>query len=524
MPNKKVWLAVAVVLFCFLAFSGVASAVDTQIFSGGVLAGYGYAASGGEKFTISSVAPLDRVVVEIAGEGFGIENQSCSRSKSFEGCYDGAKFLRYNNTLDVPEVYEFTIKLSRLAPDIKVSKYAEKNSLEVGEETIVYVNVTNSGTASGSAYFSESVPSGFAIIELPDQPCELSGNSLLMNTEIVDGGVKHCNYKLRALAPGSYFLLSSVEFDAIKREKVEASFAVVVKDLVVSANATFPGQLSLGQKFNITFNISSKEYVSSFIFASLIPAAAKSSLISRDATATRGNGGLVMSYGDKLTSLNGSLDFLVGSEAVLVGVYSVLVNATWIHNGFSQSSSSAIPLNTTLPAPYFRLIKFDNTSGRVLADVVNPSNMEIFNVSAAFGGSDVFSSGSITSLGHGSFEFKPAAQSGNLTGAIKYYTVYGQELVEQGVLPLKVTEVASQPASPSLPRQEEARQAAEPGEVKEAAAESSEASTGDEVKKPKRKLSRSDIQKASMVAGIIIGILVAFFAVKARKSSQSDAL
>ena len=137
-------LAVAAIM-AFSIFAGGILAADTTIFEGQVLTGSKYTTSTGEIFTIASVPPLDKIVIDLPGESFIVENNSCSNGKKFRGCYNGAKFKGYNYTLPDRIVYEFSVKLTLFAPDMKIAKLIEKPSVDVEEGTAVYVNISNAG-------------------------------------------------------------------------------------------------------------------------------------------------------------------------------------------------------------------------------------------------------------------------------------------------------------------------------------------------------------------------------------------
>ncbi len=444
---QEFYFVVAAILAFLL---GLQSALaDVEIFDGDALMGYKYNTSIGEGFTVTYAESTEKIIVDLDSESIIIRNKSCSAGSTFEGCYRSATFKGYNRSQPNPEVYSFNLRLTLLAPSVQVGKVIDKPEVDAGGEATVRVNITNSGSKPGTVYFSETVPGSLKIIELPDQPCELStGNTLRLVAELKGGERKHCDYKVSSQEPGTYSLVSNANFETTKPEKSTASASLTVKPLPFSLNMTSRQQLILGEKVNMTFSLSPSDNLDSFVFTALIPSYLKSSVVTREAAGKTANNGFEVSYGNAVTSFNTSLDLKISSEATGVGIFIINAKASWLRNGLKQEINTEFPVNVTFAEPYLRLVKYDSETGKALVDIVNPAHLPISGVSAASGSflpaGHSLDADQINSAGHASFEVVLAQSSGNYTSTISYRTGYGQRLNAVSTLPI------SAPAAKSI--------------------------------------------------------------------------
>ena len=519
-----------IVLASFTAMEAAfqaAAAMDTKIFDDYVVENSEYATSTGDHFHVSYIPSEDKVAVDIGSDSLIVANKGCSTGKIVEACFSGGRLKGYNYSLPGRQVYEYSIKLNLLVPDIRITKSTEKQAAEAGEEVLVSVNITNSGTSSGNVYFSESVPSGLKIVEIPDQQCKLSANNILtIDEDFKVAETKMCSYKVKSLLPGTYLLLSKAEFEAIKNETSAASASITVKNLPVSVNASLPGQILLGQAFNITLNLSANDKVESVFFTAFIPGSLNPKMLSKNtgATVTRQKGGLDISYGGQFTSLNWTaVDFKTAAEASLVGSYLISTKAEWLHNGLAQEISAEFPFNVTLAQPYLRIWKYDSLTGTLQGDIVNPSHLPVFNVSATFNGNETVTSAMINSLSYYSFDIAES-RPGNATLVINYRTGYGQNLSS-----VSIATMSGLPEA--VPKAESVNTSAPaPVPTPDISANSSNPSLTETQKEEPNKaagkgtLKELDIKRASVIAGVIIAGLVVFFVVKAKKKSSENDL
>ncbi|MBI3037134.1 hypothetical protein HYY73_05305 [Candidatus Woesearchaeota archaeon] len=523
-------LAVAIVAVFLISAEGILAA-DTTIFDNQVLAGSKYTTSTGDAFSIASAPPLDKIAIDLPGESFIVENNSCSNGKKFRGCYNGAKFKGYNYTLPDRVVYEFSVKLTLFAPDIKIAKLIEKPSVDVGEGTTVYVNISNAGTATGTVYYSEKIPLELKIVELPDQLCQLShSNTLSMIADLDSGQLKRCNYKVVPASPGTYSLVSTAEFDSVKRESVEGSSSLTVKTLPVAINSTYPQEMPLGKKFSISLLLSSSDEVESLVFNAFIPKGIKVISVGKIALTKVDKSGLRILYGDAFTKLNGSTEIKINAEATNAGVFFIESNATWLYNDLKQKMAAYFPVNVTLAGPYIRLVKFDNQTMAASIDVVNPSHLPIYNttvISTAFSGSNgqALHADSISSLSHASFGLAlGSASTGNYTGTIFYYTQYGQALTAESSLPLnssskpghRMVEEQKAPESGTPAMQPKAEQPQQPVKDEKDEGKTSKGGFLQRLLKPKPN-TQSQFRAAVIVVAIIVFFIVIFSVIKGRK-------
>lgn len=517
MLSKKVRLPVfnliGIALFIAAIEIVAATTTSTSIFSGYVIENSKYTASNGDEFVLSYIASEDKVVVDIGGKAIIVENNSCSTNSYMEACFNGGRFKGYNYSLPNRVVYEYSITLGILVPKVSISKSIDKAFLEVGQEAEVHVNITNSGSTPALVRFSESIPSGIKLVEIPGQPCQLSGTSSLVMTESMKpGDVKRCKYKARALMPGTFAMESKAEFESTKAEAVKSSASLTVLQPVVSIYAGIPGGIPLGERLNVTVKASSKDAVDFFVFSAFIPSRLKPSLVSKSLNAEKNKEGLAITYGDAFTSLNGTVGLVVALEAASVGTSIIAANATWVHNGTPQSVLVDFPVNVTLAKPYLRLAKYDSATKVAYADVVNPSHIDIFNVTSAFGSGQTKTTGTLGSLSHFSFQLQDE-QPGNITASITYYTGYGQKLSSESTIELGNGSMVDN-AEPN-----------EPAPVPEAASQSASAETLEEVpKKSERQRSAMEagMKRAFIVAGIIISAIIIFFSIKTKKASEES--
>ncbi len=530
-------ITVVVAIFTFLSLFPSAFAANPVIFDGGVISGHEYTTTTGDVFTATYVPSEQKIIVDFPGDSLIIENKTCNTGKKLQGCFDGAIFKGYNRSLPIPEVYEAKLKLSMVVPEIKIVKFLGKEEVEVGEETTASVNVTNTGAATAAVYFTEKIPAELKLAELPGERCQLSsGNTLVLAGDLTVGEVWRCDYKVTALSPGTHVIKSSAAFDVIKRETVEASASLKVKDLPFLVTATYPSALLLGEKFNMTLVLKSNDKIGSFVFNALIPAQFSSTLLTNPflpkaetATAEKRNEGLVVHYGDKTASLNGSAEINVISEAAAVGEFAVTSNASWLLGSIKQQTAKGFQINVTFAKPYFRLGSYDNKTGQASIDVVNPAHLPIFNISLSFGSFTGLNNKQliveeISSLSYASVDIVQKTQdgtevgsSGNYSGEIRYYTLYGQKLIETAVLPINASQLpkAAMPVSETPQKASEAEQpAAEENKTEEAVVQ--------EQAKPERKSGFAGFRVAAAMVGTIIILMVVFLMLKAKKEEKVE--
>ncbi len=510
MCKKGGKLLLVVIIFLLAVLDALAAPIS--IFDDAVVAGSTYNTSVGAIFSIAAVPPYDRIAVELPGEAFVVENNSCSKGRKFRGCYSGAAFKEYNYSLPDRLVYEFSMVLELIAPDIVISKAVDKPTLEVGEETSVRVNITNVGMGSGSVYYHVSVPLELKIVEVPDQLCELSyNNTLRMVVDIGDGEFKACHFKLRAMAPGTYPIESSAEFDAVERERVTASSSVEVKELPLFVNVTMPAKALLGDMLNLSILLSSNDAIERFFFMAFIPAGIKPRSVDSKASAKGGPDGLNASFGGSSEKLNGSVELMVGAQALRVGNFSIGTDASWRYGSISQALSRAFPLIVEMEAPYLRLAGYDSKTGIAEVDIVNPSHVAISNISVSskdFSGAQPIEQ--IASLSHAAMKISlGASQDGNYTGRISYQTPYVQKLEVTSVFsanftPVKVQEISDANITSAVETVQD-----EP------------VSTASQVEDPVRKTGSKLKAAAVAAAAVCLALIVFAYFVKSRKEKLS---
>ncbi|MBI2581392.1 hypothetical protein HYV85_06360 [Candidatus Woesearchaeota archaeon] len=540
--SSAVAITVVVAIFTFLSLLPNAFAANPVIFHGNVISGSQYNTTIGEVFTVSYVSSEQKLIIDFPGESFVIESNTCTTGKIVQGCFDGAVFKGYNRSLPDPEVYEAKLTLSMVVPEIKIVKLLGKEEVEVGEETTASVNVTNTGAAMAIVYFTEKIPAELKLAELPGQRCQLSsGNTLVLTGDLTVGEMWRCDYKVTALSPGTHVIKSSAAFDVIKRETVEASASLKVKDLPFSVTATYPSALLLGEKFNITLVLKSDKKLDSLKFSAFTPAQMKVlSVKSGDViegpkhTTEKQAGGLKILNSDRLTNLNGSVEIIISSEAVAVGEFLISTNSSWSFDSLKQGTAKDFQVNATFAKPYFRLSKYDNKTGQASIDVVNPAHLPIFNISLSFGSftglnNQPLVAGEISSLSHAGFDIALKTQtpevagggsSSNYSGEIRYYTLYGQELTETAALPIN----ASQLQKTVMPAEETSKKASEAEQPAAEENKTGEAGEGiiREPVNPKRKSGFAGFRVAAAMVGIIIILIVIFLMLRAKKEEKEE--
>ncbi|MBI2176645.1 hypothetical protein HYU40_04870 [Candidatus Woesearchaeota archaeon] len=512
--KKRLLIAIllaAAVLLAALPVSEAASEAVT-IFDGPVLAGYKYITTTGSQFSLVSVSPLSKVAIDFPGESLIVENKSCSAGRIFQACYSGAAFKWYNYSLADREVYEFSIKVSLVAAEFTVAKSVEKAQIDVGESTVVHVNITNAGSALGTARFSEAVPAQFKIAELPGQPCGLSlNNTLTMAADMKGGEAVHCDYKIIALSPGTYTLASAVSYDLIKTETAKATAAVAVNALPFSVVENISSSLFLGELLNISLLLKPGANLSLFVFSAFVPVQVKVFSVSREAVLARQAGGANVAYGDKTEVFRSDSLISISSQLAYAGTSVINTNSSWVYNGLEQSLVKDILINATLARPYLRATKYDSEAGKLSMDVVNPAHLSIYNVTVtSSGGMAAFSAVEIGSLGHASFS--GTALTPSYTGAITYSTAYGQELSEPFNLSVNASNTI---ATTSVEANYTNRTVELPVN----------STQGEIVKKPKpqpKDLMPAEMRTAIIMVGIIISIIIIFFAIRGRERGFAE--
>ncbi len=549
---KGLFFAFAVIL-AFAAHLQTGTAATEAIFDGTALIGSEYNTSIGKGFTIDYFASEDKVTIEFPEETLIVKNKTCERGRILEGCVDEITFKGYNYTPTRREVYEFKIRISQILvlPDIKIGKSIEREELEVGEETTIFVNVTNLGPATTTAFFSEKIPPELAVRELPDQHCELSTNNTLSGkAELKEGQRLQCNYKVTALASGTYSLQSSATYEAVKTEKVEASVQLKVKSLPLSVDAKYNQKLILGDEFSITLLLGSDIKIDSLKFNAFIPnqirvVSTKSGDVIEGPkhTSEKQKTGLNILNGDKLTSLNGSAEIIINSEAVAVGEFLISTRSSWSFDGLEQEMAKDFPVNVTFAKPYFRLNKYDNKTGQASIDVVNPAHLPIFNVSLAFNSfaglnNQPLTAEEISSLSHASFdivqktpESRPESSSvgTGYNSSIRYHTKYGQELITAAALPINASQLpkpkAVRAVNETPPKASEGEQREQPtGE--EDKTEKTGGNAIQEPVKPKRTTGLMNVKTGMIMAGVIITVMIIltiiFLMIRAKKGKKEE--
>lgn len=538
MQNKNVlakgfFFAFAAIL-AFAAYLQIVAAANPVIFDGSVVPGYKYKASTGDEFTVSFIAAEHKIVIDFPGESLVVKNQTCNRGTKLEGCFDGAKFKGYNYSLPNREVYELKVKLSQVLvlPDIKIGKNIEREELEVGEETTVFVNVTNIGPATATVYFGEKIPPQLSVKELPDQHCQLSTtNTLSGKAELKEGQQLQCNYKVTALAPGTYLLQSSATYDAIKTEKIEVSVQLKVKSLPLSVDATYNQTLILGDRLNITLMLKSDKKIDSLKFNAFIPNQLK--VISTESgdvtegpkhTTEKQKTGLKILNSDKLTSLNGSAEIIIISEAVAVGEFPISTTSSWSFDSLKQEMAKDFPVNVTFAKPYFRLDKYDNKTGKASVDLVNPAHLPIYNVSItsdSFGGANnqALSADMINSLSYASFDVVLTKAEENYTGTIQYYTRYGQKFATQAQFQINASILLKKAETPA-----NETPAATPSVLDQPAPEpaAQQPQQPQQAQEQKKATNLTQIKVAAGVVAVVVVLIIAFLIVRSRGKGEGE--
>ncbi len=535
MLRKK--MSIRLVLIVAAALVALASVLQgalaaSPVFDGTVLSGYKYTTTTGDQFSFVSVAPLSKVAIDLPGESLIVENKSCSAGKMFEACYDGATFKGYNHSLADREVYEFRIKINLVAPEIKVTKSLDKTELDVADSAVVSVNITNIGIAQGAVRFTETVPSQLRIIELPDQPCQLSAsNTLTMTANLKGGEIRRCSYKVTALESGTYTLASAASYDVIKRETATATATVAVKPLPLSMVENISSSLLLGDSLNMSFLLKTSTSLESFIFNVFVPEGIKVISVNKEAGLENNEVGLEKQvngakivYGNRITALNGSVLIKIASQAERAGSVAVSTNASWIFNGLKQGMAKDILVNVTLAQPYLRLAKYDSETGKLSMEVVNPAHLTIYRVAvipATASGKAAFSASEIGTSSHASFSDTPTQLPGfnssqaSYNGTIVYHTSYGQELSTKSSLAINSSHIYN------------ATQAAENDTtIAEVGPDNAVNTTGRETQKlekpPKTKLPATEIKAAMVMVGVIILVIGLFFVIRGRGGSSRE--
>lgn len=502
------------------------------VFDGTVLSGYKYTTTMGDQFSLVSVAPLSKVAIDLPGESLIVENKSCSTGKIFEACYDGATFKGYNHSLVDREVYEFRIKINLVAPEIKVTKSLDKTQLDVGESTIVHVNITNIGEAQGAVRFTETVPSQLRIIELPDQPCQLSAsNTLTMTANLKGGEIRRCSYKITALDSGAYTLASAASYDLIKRETATATAIVAVNPLPLSVAENISNSSLLGDSLNMSFLLETSASLESFIFNVFVPEGIKVISVNKEAGLENNEvelekqvSGVRIVYGNKITELNGSVLIKIASQAEHAGTVAVSANASWVYNGLNQGMIKDIIVNVTLAQPYLRLAKYDNETEKLSMELVNPAHRAIYQVAvipATASGNAVFSASEVEASSHASFSDSPTQLQGlgssqaSYNGTIVYHTSYGQELSAKFGMVVNRSRIYT-----ATPAAENNEAIAEAGSDNSANATESESPKLE--KPPKTKLPAAEIKAALVMVGMIILLIGLFLLIRNRGGSYSE--
>ncbi|HLD96815.1 MAG TPA: hypothetical protein VI934_00565 [Candidatus Nanoarchaeia archaeon] len=523
--------------FAFAAFLHSSYAAAPVIFDGSVLSGYEYKTTLGEPFKLTYVGSQQKVIIDLPFESIIIENKTCETGKKIHGCFDGSTFVGYNYSLPDRLVYQYKIKLSLLAPDIQVNSYLDKSEVEVGEEAIVYVNITNIGTASGTVYFSAKAPDGLKVVELPYQLCQLSiNNTLKLIKELIVGEVRHCDYKVVPSSPGSYTLTSSAEFDVINREKKSATSTLKVKNLPLLLNTTLNTQVPLGGQLNLVFRLNTTQQLDFFEFGAFVPG--QLSLVSSSKTAkTNKLGNLTkISYGDGVGSFKDNVTLSANFTAKAVGEHIVQLTASWRFNGTRQKIEASYPVNVTFTNPYFRVISHDKQAGSAVVDIVNIAHLPIYDVTASFNGfseasGKTLSAASIGSQGHARFNLLQKSADADTTGTIRYSTEYGQEIVSTAQLPITLPESVQQaPAGNTSAKNE--TESAEPAAPAAQEAQPAESPPAPETAPQPGSESNSEFGKSPagnrilitglIMAGVIVAIIiVVIFAIRKKQKGTS---
>ncbi len=522
-PIRLVLIVAAALVALASVLQGALAAAP--VFDGIVLSGYKYTTTTGDQFSLVSVAPLGKVAIDLSGESLIVVNKSCSAGRMFEVCYDGATFKGYNHSLADREVYEFRIKISLVAPEIVVAKILDKAQLDVGESTIVHVNITNTGAAQGTAYFSEAVPVQLKITELPDQVCELSLNNIfIMVADLKDGELRHCDYKITALSPGAYALDSAVSYNVIKTEKATATATVAVNPLPFSVVENISDNLLLGDSLNISFLLRPTASLGAFVFNAWVPSQVNVISVNKEAVLEKQSGGANVAYGDKISALNETPKVNISTQLAYVGTSVISISSSWVYNGLQQSLVKDILINATFGRPYLRVSSYDSETEKLYMEVVNPAHLAIYKVTvipATASGKAAFSASEISTSSHASFSDTPTQLPGfnssqaSYNGTIVYHTGYGQELSTKFNLTINSSHIYK-----ATPAAENDTTIAESGPA------NAVNTTGREIPKlekpPKTKLPATEIKTALVMVGVIILVIGLFFLIRSRGGSYRE--
>jgi hypothetical protein len=534
MAKQGVFLVVfSVVMLLLLAFA--VSAANPTIFSGNVRDRGEYGASNGENFSVTYFKSENKIVLSFPNEALSIEEGDCSIGNALEGCFTGSSFVGYNYSLTDVEVYDYSITVKLLTADIRISKVIEKNPIEIGEETTVFVNITNSGVMSSEVFFTEIIPSELKVIELPNQDCELTKiNTLTTSNEMVPNEKWNCNYKVKSSTPGTYSLNSKASFDIIERTTTNSFAQLVVDDLAFDANISYEKPL-LGREFSIILTLSSTKDLESlttvtFISDSIAKVGKVKSVneLYEDDPAKKykHNDGTDVLYGDKLPSFakDSPIEINISSEAVGAGQFFIAVTANWTLNESKQSKIISFPIEIELAKPTFRINGYDTVTGEATIDVVNPSHVKFSDVSVTsfnFRDGGTKSVGDINVIGHKTFNAVLGGITNTSFATVSYTTPFGQKIDSTVLFGINISKYAAEPFTVDDIQEQAENFEPEPEGSVELPVEA-EPKQLEVVKEPKENSGFGDLKIPFIMVGIIIGIIVVFLFFKGRDNDNEE--
>jgi hypothetical protein len=440
-------LAAAVILLVCSRFA----IADSSVFSGEVKPGYEYSTSSGDRFSVAEFGDQEKLVVDFESESIAVENQSCNTGYFFKVCYDGGKFSGYNYSLPGRVVYSYTIDIYSFSPELTITQPNEI-SLQVGQKEQIGINITNEGSGSATIHLSETIPEELKLFELPNQICSLSANNtLILTAEVKPGQTKQCNFKVQALAPGSYPVSSTLREDSSNKVISEITNVFVEPLPLIIVISSTQGNLNLSETALVNFSLDTTEPLDSFAFSGFFPLGLNSVLKTKDATCQEVAEGYEVNYKKNFIQFKNSTTIEVEITATKVGQSIITAHASWIRNITKQEITVSLPINVTSVEPYLRLMNYDNNKGTALIDLVNFGNLTISKVmvsSKSFQDNPGFDE--IGKFSHASFEVV-ALPGSNISATISYSSIYGQKLqtVSKISIPHSAKAIENQPAEPT---------------------------------------------------------------------------
>ncbi len=189
----------------------------------------------------------DAVVIDYDGLSFFVYGGECQEINFYKAC-----------VTDIKQTFSAHVVLTVATGDLNIIKSIKEDKEEfvLGEVFTVKVNVTNTGDSPVTEINLIEDLSDFLIISVTG--CQLNGTIVTKNTSLHQNSRFICEYKLRAITPGSFDPKTEISFfNGYENKSKNKEIDIEVVEHKADLENNLEDNYGLGEELEIDFNITS---------------------------------------------------------------------------------------------------------------------------------------------------------------------------------------------------------------------------------------------------------------------------